>query len=117
MLLIYVSHPYGGRKEEKKDIDIVIKNIVKKYPNAAYISPLHAIRRNYGKTRDYILGLNCAVEIMKRCDIVFMSGEWKSSMGCKVEYDIAKKSHMLIATNEAELIAEIISCRYALPIE
>ena len=50
MKLIYVSHPYGGDPVEAADADNRIKALAEKYPQFVFISPIHAIRRDYHAT-------------------------------------------------------------------
>lgn len=95
MKVIYVSHPYGGKKENENSADRITKILADTFPNVTFISPIHAIRREYSKT-PYIEGLKYTLEILNRSDGIFMSPEWKGSNGCQIERSLAKHKGMPI---------------------
>lgn len=89
MILIYVSHPYGGKQSNKMKCDFIIKELVKKYPTNVFISPLHALRRKYTE-ENYAEDMKACLEIESACDAVIMTGDWEASTGCLVERKFAK---------------------------
>ena len=48
--LIYLSHNYGGKESNKQHIELVMKSLVKQYPDYTFLSPVHAL----GFLYDYI---------------------------------------------------------------
>lgn len=95
MKMVYVSHPYGGLKENEKSADYITKILANTFPEIAFISPIHAIRCDY-KTTPYTKGLQQTIEILKRSDAIFMSPGWKTSKGCKAERKVAKRMEIPI---------------------
>lgn len=91
MKVVYVSHPFGGKKENQVAADCLIKDLAKVLPEAVYFSPIHAMRRPYHEkgTAGYEWELQCAMELMRRCDIVYFAEGWQHSRGCRMERQMA----------------------------
>lgn len=89
MKVIYVSHPYNGLLSNSIEAEKMTEKLQKKFPQAVFLSPIHAIKEDYSAT-DYVLGLSHCMELLKRCDGVIFSGDWKNSKGCMAEYFTAK---------------------------
>ena len=90
MELYYVSHPNGGVKKNVDAADKIVKKLSAKYPDDCYVSPIHAIRVPYKET-PYEVGLGYCLELLRHCECVVMAGDWRSSVGCMVEYFMAKE--------------------------
>lgn len=84
MITLYVSHPYGGKEENAIEASMIAADLQQKFTNIAVISPIHAIRSDYAGT-PYDLGLSYTLELLRRSDIIYFSGDWKYSLGCTVE--------------------------------
>lgn len=89
MKVIYVSHPYNGLLSNSIEAEKLTEKLQKKFPNAVFLSPIHAIKEDY-VTTDYVLGLSHCIALLKRCDGAIFCGDWKNSKGCMAEYFTAK---------------------------
>ncbi|KMO85174.1 hypothetical protein AB840_15125 [Megasphaera cerevisiae DSM 20462] len=103
MKVIYISHPYGGEENNRTAVDKIILKLGETFPDAAYFSPLHALRRPYD-FKNYDRDLDAAIEIMKRCDAVFFTGIWSESTGCREEFETANKLNMRYFCNTQSLM-------------
>lgn len=108
MKLVYCSHPYGGDPVEAADADKAIKELAKRWPGVAFISPIHAIRRDYQAT-DYETGIKACLALEDRCDaIVFLHGvgkKWQDSIGCMREFEhAARNPRIAMLTDSASLL-------------
>jgi hypothetical protein len=92
MKFVYVSHPFGGKEENREKADRLIHNLVCSLPDVVYLSPIHAMRRPYHEkgTVGYDWELQCAMELMRRCDIVYFADGWQHSTGCRMERQMAR---------------------------
>ena len=57
----------------------------------------------------YVRDLQLLLELESRCDVVFMTGDWESSLGCQTEYDFATRQGIPIAETYADLLAILTS--------
>ena len=72
--LIYVAHPYGGKKSNREKIDVIMNELIFADTANDYVSPIHIC-----------LGL------LGHCDILVLCDGWEQSRGCKGEYEYAQK--------------------------
>lgn len=89
---IYISHPYGGNEENKARVEEIIKDLVERYPQNTYISPIHTFSFMYDSV-PYEQGLDMCIELLKICDIVYVYGDWETSKGCVAEVEYCKRNH------------------------
>ena len=83
--VVYVSHGYGGKPENKERIDKAFHLLVKEMPQILFLSPVHAFGEVYADT-DYVQGLNMCLSLLDRCDEMWVLDEnWRESRGCTVE--------------------------------
>lgn len=82
--LIYISHPYKGKKENYDAISRIIKELVTKYPDYLFLSPVHAFGSEYEYT-DYYAGLEKCLYLLEMCDEMWVYGDYKTSTGCMNE--------------------------------
>ena len=78
--VIYISHPYGGLKENEEKVARIIIRLQKKYPTYLFISPIHAFSYQYHKV-DYETGILKCLWLLYRCDEMWVFGDWKESKG------------------------------------
>lgn len=102
MKLVYISHPYNGKEENVMDAEQIARDLQAAYPEVVFISPLHAVMCNYDEL-DYETGLSYALAIMRRCDILYLSGDWKNSTGCMAEWLDASAIGMPQAQDDKDL--------------
>lgn len=98
---VYLSHKYGGDKNNLKEVEEIIKTQQKKHPNYMFISPLHMFSFLYNDM-SYEDGLELCLYQLAECDEIWVSGEkWYDSTGVikEIEYANAHKIDVLFVTN------------------
>lgn len=109
--MLYISHPSGGKEENTKDIEKVIKALCNNeeiVDNFCIVSPVH----NYGfmyNELSYEDGLNLCLDLLEECDIALVVGDWRTSTGCKAEISFCEKHNkpcVMISTSDT-LIKEV----------
>lgn len=82
--LIYISHPYSAKEENKLKVESIVRKLAKEHPEHTYISPIHTFGFTYNDF-DYETGLNMCLELLRRCDMMYVFGDYQNSKGCKEE--------------------------------
>jgi hypothetical protein len=82
--MIYISHPYSGKEENKLKIEAIVRELVAKNPGVTYISPVHAFGYLYNDV-DYEAGLEMCLRLLDVCNKMLVFGDWKKSRGCTAE--------------------------------
>ena len=95
MQWIYIAHPYGGKPENKAEVEQIIKDLVKQNPKAVYISPIHMFGYLYDDV-SYEQGIDYCLDILGACDELILTGDWETSRGCKMEKEYAGKNEIPI---------------------
>lgn len=103
MKVIYIAHPFGGKPENVQAVEQIILKLINKYPDYVFYSPLHATGFYYHDI-NYERGMDCCIEILSRCDELWLCEGWRDSKGCNIEYRhaIRNKSNMPIKFLEDE---------------
>ena len=89
--LIYISGKYGGKEENKIDMECAIRYF-REYEGCVdreYISPITAFSFLYNET-EYLEGLDCCLTLLDKCDKIYMLPGWESSTGACIEFGYAK---------------------------
>ena len=86
MSKIYISHPFGGKEENKYKIEAIIRELVRDNPNNVYISPVHTFGYLYNDV-SCEQGTAWCLGLLSICDIMWVFGDWEQSRGCNVEID------------------------------
>lgn len=97
--VIYISHPYGGKENNKKTISKIVQTLSKEYPRYLFISPVHMFSPLYDDT-DYAKGLQYCLYMLKYCSQLWVFGDWWTSVGCKKEIEFASSNGMQIVINK-----------------
>lgn len=84
---VFVGEIKEANVEETGDIAY---EIIKKYPNLAIISPLHAYSFLEGKDMEETEILKYDFRLLNNCTLLILSGLWRQSCGCMSEYGYAK---------------------------
>ena len=87
--LIYVSHPYSAIEENKLKVEAIVRKLAKEHPEHTYLSGIHPFYFMYDEV-DYETGINMCLEVLKRCDMMYVYGDWKNSRGCKTEIEFCE---------------------------
>lgn len=88
--IIYVAHPYGGSQKNVTEAKELVKKFAAFTPQWFFITPLTAMLREY-KAETYDRDMDLCLKLLNRCDALILTGEWKISQGCVLEYDRARK--------------------------
>ena len=91
--LIYISGKYGGKEENKIDMECAIRYF-REYEGCVgreYISPITAFSFLYNET-EYLEGLDCCLTLLDKCDKIYMLPGWEDSTGACIEFGYAKAS-------------------------
>lgn len=89
MRMIYIAHPFGGKQENADKAREIILDLLYKYPDCTFYSPLHATGFFYNEL-SYLDGMEHCFEALMRCDELWICGDWQTSRGCNMEYGFAK---------------------------
>lgn len=95
MKIIYVAHPYGGEESNKEKVEKYIEKFIKEDENNVYLSPIHATGYQYFWV-DYEKGMEYCLEMLSRCDELWLCGDWENSRGCNMEFDFALKNKISV---------------------
>ena len=124
MKLVYVAHPYGGDEKNAQAVKQIIEDLTEgNHPllanptapmtptvpavharisitttdlmQAVYVSPIHQQGFMYAGT-PYLAGLQKCLELLRRCDILLLCGDWQNSKGCLAEFGFAMARKMPI---------------------
>ena len=86
-VVAYMAHPYGGKAENIEKACDMAEKLADLHPRMAIINPLDNFRYlAYFGERD-ILGRE--KQVLERCDVLIMTGDWKASPGCMGEASFA----------------------------
>ena len=85
-MMIYISHPYGGKKANMDAIESIATDLAAKDKANVYVSPVHCFGWLYDKV-PYLHGLGMCIELLSRCDKMLVYGDWRNSVGCKAEIE------------------------------
>jgi hypothetical protein len=90
-MLIYISHIYQNKQENKLEAEEIVRKLVKEHPEHTYISGLHPFCFMYAETT-YEQGINMCLEVLKRCDMMYVYGDYEHSRGCKAEIEFCEEN-------------------------
>lgn len=88
--LVYVAHPFQGKPENVQNVEKIILQLIKLYSDYTFLSPLHATGFYYFE-KTYEEGMRDCIEILIRCDELWLCHGWEQSKGCNIEYNYAKE--------------------------
>ena len=92
-ILTYISHPFQDKLSNMKEIEDIIEELQKKYPQRIFISPVHCFCFLYKKL-SYGDGIKWCLELLKRCDEMWVYGDYKNSRGCNTEIKFCKDNNI-----------------------
>lgn len=72
---------------------MLTKNLGEKY---VFISPILNFGHMYYDV-DYICGIETCIDLLQRCNILLLTGDWKNSKGCLCEYGAARAMQMPVS--------------------
>lgn len=90
--IIYLSHPFQGKKENLEDVETKAKQYMKKFPTYLFISPLHAFSFCYDAV-PYDKGLDYTLYLLSQSDEMWIiSDEYRQSRGCLEEIKFCEEN-------------------------
>jgi hypothetical protein len=102
--VVYISHPYGGKEENRKQVGEIIKELMQAYPNYLFLSPIHAFSYAYSEV-DYNVGLSWCLWLLDKSQEMWVYGDYTSSEGCKREIQYCLE-HNIPIRNRKRLTAQ-----------
>lgn len=88
--MIYLSHAYGGKKENRDHAKQIWLDLATKDITETYINPLESFGDLYDKV-DYDTGIIMCLELMSKCSLVLITSPSDISEGVKIEINEAKR--------------------------
>lgn len=88
---IYVSHQFQNNPQNIKEIETIVKYLIKVFPDYCFISPSHAFGYLYDCT-DYQQGIDMCLSLMDICDELWVFSEPTDSVGVGLEIECAVKN-------------------------
>jgi len=89
MRKVYVAHPFGGSDENKNKAQEIIHQLVVRYPDTCFISPIHTFGWMYGHVDEYV-AMEWCFALLEDCDKLILCPGWERSPGCRRERAYAK---------------------------
>lgn len=93
--LVYICHPYSSNPGINRDrFEKIFKFIRKNFEEIIPFSPVHAFGDLYddAKEEDRKEILKLCTGVLKRCDEIWVFGDWQNSEGCRLEVKTAEES-------------------------
>lgn len=90
---IYISHPYGGLKENKNKVSSIILHLMNEYPDYLFISPIHAFGFAYNDL-SYEKGLDYCLQMLNFSNEMWVFGDYKNSIGCNKEIEYCENNNI-----------------------
>ena len=79
-VVAYMAHPYGGKAENIEKACDMVEKLADLHPRMAVINPLDNFRYvAYFGERDILAREK---QVLERCDVLIMTGDWRTSPGC-----------------------------------
>lgn len=90
--MYYVSHPFTGNEEDnRQEARKITAELKKKFEDDIFLNPLDAFKYiELVKDWDYNEALKQTTELLRKCDGIIMTGNWRNSWGCLKEKEIAE---------------------------
>lgn len=92
-MLIYISHAYGGKEENKAEVERIIEQIKQEEPEHTPLSPIHALGFLYDKV-PYDVGLKDCLKLLSVCDCMRVYGQTEGSQGVKAEIRYCRENEI-----------------------
>lgn len=105
--IIYISHPSGGKLENTEETANIIRKLYKNkwfFDNCIAVSPIHNFSFMYNDT-SYTDGLQICIDLLIKCDMMLVFGDYENSKGCCTEIDFCKNNNIpyLVISSENNL--------------
>jgi Domain of unknown function (DUF4406) len=112
--VIYVAGKYSGKTHDARSFTEIERNIItarewairimESVPNVITLVPhLNSYHMELDFTTSQDFWYNADLELLRRCDAIFMLPDWQQSKGARIEWEKAKDASMPIFETLAEL--------------
>lgn len=91
--VVYISHPFGGLKENLEKIEQKILSLTKRYPNHLFLSPCSMFGFKYDTT-PYEEGLKECLWLLSQSDEMWVFGDYEASQGCQAELSYCRAKNI-----------------------
>ena len=99
---VYISHPYSNDKAMNiEHAEILAATLSRRYPHIMFFNPLNAMRHLEISHIPYEDCIKQCIYWMMRCDIVILADNWKQSVGCNIERNVALRYYIPVWPNVA----------------
>lgn len=99
--LVYISHPYGGDDGNLRKTETDVTYYRAKNQHTLPISPVLMWRKLYYML-PYEDGLEMCLDLLSRCDRLYLCKGWQASRGCMAEWAFAVAKGIPIEYEEGE---------------
>lgn len=86
-VVAYMAHPYGGKAENIEKARTMAEKLATLHPYMSIINPLDNFRHLANFLEIDVLWRE--KQVLERCDVLIMTGDWKASSGCMAEFSFA----------------------------
>lgn len=93
--LIYIAQPYGGKPENHAKAEQIALRLQQEYPQYTFISPVIAFGYAYNAF-DYETGINICLDLLSRCDEIWVCYDDGQSKGVQIERQWAQEHGMAV---------------------
>lgn len=83
-IMTYISHPFQNKQDNVEKVKQIIEKLQKQHPERIFISPVLSFGFLYDKM-SYEDGMDWCYELLRRCDDMWVFGDYKNSLGCGLE--------------------------------
>ena len=103
--IVYLSHPYGGVKQNAEELITCQRMLSEMHPDWLVIDPVAAFGHLYYST-EYSQGLNMTMFLLSMLadEMIVCSDKYQESKGCMAEIEFCKKYNVPIAYTTADII-------------
>lgn len=99
-IVTYISHPFQDKLSNMKKIEVIIEELQKSYPQRVFVSPVHCFCFLYEKM-SYEDGISWCLELLNRCDEMWVYGDYKNSRGCIAEIKFCEEYNIIYEIKES----------------
>lgn len=99
-VVAYMAHPYGGKKANIEKACDMAEKLADLHPHMSIINPLDNFRYLAYFGEGDILARE--KQVLERCDVLIMTGDWKASPGCMGEFSFAYAHNIPIIEPDEE---------------
>jgi len=93
MKAVYVSHPFTGNEwNNRQNAREVCRKLRKEHPDWCIVNPIDTFWWAEFLDISYDDVLKQCIELLLRCDAIYLCRGWQGSMGCRAEYAAAMEN-------------------------